>query len=51
MPQMAPLNWLTLFFIFIMIFMMFNTLNYFNFFYLPLKTKQMKNKFYYNWKW
>nr|WON65994.1 ATP synthase F0 subunit 8 [Carpelimus sp. 1 HFZ-2023b] len=51
MPQMAPLNWLTLFIIFIMIFMVFNSLNYFNFFYLPSKKSQTKKKSNFCWKW
>nr|ARH54042.1 ATP synthase F0 subunit 8 [Abax parallelus] len=31
MPQMAPMNWLTLYFIFTIIFLMFNFLNYYMF--------------------
>nr|AFU50294.1 ATP synthase F0 subunit 8 [Disteniazteca fimbriata] len=51
MPQMAPLNWLTLFFLFIMIFKLFNIMNYFSYSNmitsksLNLKTTKI------NWKW
>nr|QVL28713.1 ATP synthase F0 subunit 8 [Eristalinus sp.] len=53
MPQMAPINWLSLFLLFSMIFILFNMMNYF--IYLPsmpksktsskIITKSM------NWKW
>nr|YP_009935660.1 ATP synthase F0 subunit 8 [Mylabris calida]QNS38543.1 ATP synthase F0 subunit 8 [Mylabris calida] len=33
MPQMAPLNWLTLLFFFIMIFIILNSFNYYTFTY------------------
>nr|ACT80194.1 ATP synthase F0 subunit 8 [Bradysia amoena] len=55
MPQMAPINWLTLFFMMCMIFLMFNLLNYFTF-----KINNNNNKFNSNnnnnnnnfmWKW
>nr|NP_569063.1 ATP synthase F0 subunit 8 [Crioceris duodecimpunctata]AAL67864.1 ATP synthase F0 subunit 8 [Crioceris duodecimpunctata] len=51
MPQMAPLNWVTLLAYFIIIFFMFNILNYFIFLYSPMKPliKVNKNKVY--WKW
>nr|YP_009492420.1 ATP synthase F0 subunit 8 [Dorysthenes paradoxus]AWI69837.1 ATP synthase F0 subunit 8 [Dorysthenes paradoxus] len=51
MPQMSPLNWLSLFMFFIAMFIVFNSMNYFSFTY-PVKkldTKKMKSKF--NWKW
>nr|QEL51265.1 ATP synthase F0 subunit 8 [Philonthus decorus] len=51
MPQMAPMNWLTLFILFTIIFLMFNVMNYFSFKY-PVKkftTKKKTNKI--NWKW
>nr|AYW52094.1 ATP synthase F0 subunit 8 [Anthribidae sp. 6 ACP-2013] len=51
MPQMAPLNWLTLFFYFILIFLMFNSVNYFNMLKLPQKSKFLKNFNLINWKW
>nr|DAZ87537.1 TPA_asm: ATP synthase F0 subunit 8 [Trichosia splendens] len=52
MPQMAPINWLSLFFIFLIIFILFNILNYFS---LNLNKQQnknfYKNKLFMNWKW
>nr|QNP10074.1 ATP synthase F0 subunit 8 [Ochthebius perpusillus] len=52
MPQMAPMNWMMLFFMFTMIFLMFNTLNYFSFKYIPIqKTNNKKNLKKLNWKW
>nr|YP_010987679.1 ATP synthase F0 subunit 8 [Platystethus arenarius]WON66111.1 ATP synthase F0 subunit 8 [Platystethus arenarius] len=51
MPQMSPLNWLSLFLMFLFIFMLFNSMNYFNFMYNPiLKLKMSANKTI-NWKW
>nr|QWB85847.1 ATP synthase F0 subunit 8 [Clytomelegena kabakovi] len=51
MPQMAPLNWMILFMLFIIIFSIFNNLNYFSFSYPitenPLKISLMKL----HWKW
>nr|QBZ37565.1 ATP synthase F0 subunit 8 [Sinodendron rugosum] len=51
MPQMAPMNWLTLFFLFIITFILFNSLNYFSFTYKPkfMALKKKVSKF--NWKW
>nr|YP_010999498.1 ATP synthase F0 subunit 8 [Ochthebius lejolisii]WPM98410.1 ATP synthase F0 subunit 8 [Ochthebius lejolisii] len=52
MPQMAPMNWLMLFMLFITIFMMYSSLNYFSFLYLfnnSYKPMISKNKL--NWKW
>nr|YP_009995913.1 ATP synthase F0 subunit 8 [Spondylis buprestoides]QNQ64864.1 ATP synthase F0 subunit 8 [Spondylis buprestoides] len=51
MPQMAPLNWLNLFFWFLIIFLMFNSINYFMIYYNIKKSKITKNKLNYNWKW
>nr|AML26277.1 ATP synthase F0 subunit 8 [Nitidulidae sp. BMNH 1274330] len=51
MPQMAPLNWLTLFIYFIIIFFLFNMLNYFSFIYKIKKTHIKTNKISFNWKW
>nr|APX39535.1 ATP synthase F0 subunit 8 [Colaspidea globosa] len=50
MPQMAPLNWLTLYILFTIIFLLFLTQNYFH---QIIKMKQMsKSKFSkLNWKW
>nr|AXS64878.1 ATP synthase F0 subunit 8 [Brentidae sp. KM-2017] len=51
MPQMAPLNWLFLFIIFMMTFIMFNIMNYFSFFYLPKIYFLNKTLIQLNWKW
>nr|ALO76087.1 ATP synthase F0 subunit 8 [Clambus sp. CLA01] len=51
MPQMAPLNWLFLFFYFISIFFMFNILNYFIFLKTPLDKKTSLKFNSINWKW
>nr|UFR82854.1 ATP synthase F0 subunit 8 [Goliathus goliatus]UFR82893.1 ATP synthase F0 subunit 8 [Mecynorhina torquata ugandensis] len=51
MPQMAPLSWLILFFIFCLTFILFNILNYYCFIY-PVKFNPIKKttkKI--NWKW
>nr|YP_009441815.1 ATP synthase F0 subunit 8 [Simianus niponicus]AOY39451.1 ATP synthase F0 subunit 8 [Simianus niponicus] len=50
MPQMAPMNWLTLFLFFISIYIIFNSFNYFSLKYnTQLYSKKMKLLF--NWKW
>nr|QVM79221.1 ATP synthase F0 subunit 8 [Dorcasomus pinheyi] len=51
MPQMAPLNWLSLFLFFILIFLMFNTMNYYMFMYKIKEKLPSKMKLLYNWKW
>nr|AYW52145.1 ATP synthase F0 subunit 8 [Lamiinae sp. 2 ACP-2013] len=51
MPQMAPLNWLSLFLLFLLIFMIFNIMNYYIFFYNMKTFKKIKAKLNYNWKW
>nr|UAM92167.1 ATP synthase F0 subunit 8 [Deleaster bactrianus] len=51
MPQMAPLNWMSLFVLFIMIFMMLNLMNYFSFTYQMKQSKFLKKSSQYNWKW
>nr|QJF72850.1 ATP synthase F0 subunit 8 [Nephus includens] len=51
MPQMMPLNWLTLFLYFIAIFMLFNIILFFNF---NINKDTSFKKFYknkLNWKW
>nr|YP_009484290.1 ATP synthase F0 subunit 8 [Callipogon relictus]AVR43547.1 ATP synthase F0 subunit 8 [Callipogon relictus]WDD39335.1 ATP synthase F0 subunit 8 [Callipogon relictus] len=51
MPQMAPLNWLTLFLFFSISFLTFNSINYFSFWYIN-SIKQVKvTKISTNWKW
>nr|WDE20729.1 ATP synthase F0 subunit 8 [Clerus sp.] len=51
MPQMSPLNWVSLFISFSLIFMLINSTNYFFIMYnSKLNTKSTKqNKI--NWKW
>nr|APX40749.1 ATP synthase F0 subunit 8 [Entomoscelis adonidis] len=51
MPQMMPLNWLTLFFYTILIFFMFNIMNYYSFNYQIKSFKIMKKPIKYYWKW
>nr|QNP10048.1 ATP synthase F0 subunit 8 [Ochthebius nanus] len=51
MPQMAPMNWIFLFFMFTMIFFMFNTMNFFSFKYSPIKMEKINKKLKFNWKW
>nr|YP_009776026.1 ATP synthase F0 subunit 8 [Aulacophora indica]QAY81967.1 ATP synthase F0 subunit 8 [Aulacophora indica]QJA26351.1 ATP synthase F0 subunit 8 [Aulacophora indica]QRI59116.1 ATP synthase F0 subunit 8 [Aulacophora indica] len=51
MPQMMPLNWLTLMLMFILIFYLFNNLIYFNFTNKPKLMKIKKNILKYSWKW
>nr|YP_009185856.1 ATP synthase F0 subunit 8 [Liogluta microptera]ALO70665.1 ATP synthase F0 subunit 8 [Liogluta microptera] len=51
MPQMAPMNWLSLFLMFIIVFMIFNSLNYFCFLYTPKTMKMEKSTSSINWKW
>nr|AXS66321.1 ATP synthase F0 subunit 8 [Staphylinoidea sp. 3 KM-2017] len=52
MPQMAPMNWLTLFIFFVLIFMLFNSINYFSFLYTPSPFKAPENKkMLMSWKW
>nr|YP_010987575.1 ATP synthase F0 subunit 8 [Bledius obscurus]WON65981.1 ATP synthase F0 subunit 8 [Bledius obscurus] len=51
MPQMAPLNWLSLFILFLMIFFLINSINYFLFFYNPKSSKFLKKSSHLNWKW
>nr|QTZ19010.1 ATP synthase F0 subunit 8 [Mycomya sp. WQY006] len=54
MPQMAPINWLSLFIMFTIVYLLFCILNYYNYFLTyPLKTNKIntsKKKFL-NWKW
>nr|YP_003204828.1 ATP synthase F0 subunit 8 [Macrogyrus oblongus]ACO92541.1 ATP synthase F0 subunit 8 [Macrogyrus oblongus] len=52
MPQMAPMNWLFLYFLFTMIFLMFNFMNYYIFMINSKIHSIMKNKINkMNWKW
>nr|AML25919.1 ATP synthase F0 subunit 8 [Staphylinidae sp. BMNH 1274217] len=51
MPQMAPMNWLMLFLMFIAVFIMFNVLNYYCFMYPPKTSSIKKKTTSINWKW
>nr|YP_006575994.1 ATP synthase F0 subunit 8 [Tropisternus sp. BYU-CO166]ACZ58508.1 ATP synthase F0 subunit 8 [Tropisternus sp. BYU-CO166] len=51
MPQMAPINWISLFIMFSMIFILFNSMNYFSFNYPIKKYKTTMKKKLINWKW
>ncbi|YP_194914.1 ATP synthase F0 subunit 8 (mitochondrion) [Aedes albopictus] len=53
MPQMAPISWLTLFFIFSITLVIFNMKNYFCFFYNSNESCQNLNikQYKLNWKW
>nr|AXS66023.1 ATP synthase F0 subunit 8 [Cobelura sp. KM-2017] len=52
MPQMAPLNWLTLLFFFISIFIIFNIMNFYNYNNYPPKSFDSKKKnLSINWQW
>nr|ALO76396.1 ATP synthase F0 subunit 8 [Oxypoda opaca] len=52
MPQMAPMNWLTLFIFMISIFLVFNSLNYFSFMYINNKNiNKISSTLNINWKW
>nr|AXS65623.1 ATP synthase F0 subunit 8 [Cucujoidea sp. 38 KM-2017] len=51
MPQMAPMNWISLFIFFTLIFLLINSLNYFSFKYPNhfFSTNKIFKKI--NWKW
>nr|YP_010946352.1 ATP synthase F0 subunit 8 [Balta vilis]WGO57070.1 ATP synthase F0 subunit 8 [Balta vilis] len=52
MPQMMPMNWLTLYILFLIIFMMFNFINYYNNILMINTSKKNKMKLMsLNWKW
>nr|ALO77336.1 ATP synthase F0 subunit 8 [Chirotenon longimanus] len=51
MPQMAPLNWLSLFMFFIVIFFIFNIYNFYSFLPTPPKKIIKKKSTSINWKW
>nr|APX40021.1 ATP synthase F0 subunit 8 [Cryptocephalus rugicollis] len=51
MPQMAPLNWLTLFFMFSIYLLLFSSMNYYFFMKTPFKKNFKINKFHQNWSW
>nr|APX39430.1 ATP synthase F0 subunit 8 [Cryptocephalus celtibericus] len=51
MPQMAPLNWLTLFIFFTLYIMIFSSMNYFFFLKTPIKSSTKVKKIFQNWLW
>nr|YP_009417312.1 ATP synthase F0 subunit 8 [Acanthoscelides obtectus]ARR75258.1 ATP synthase F0 subunit 8 [Acanthoscelides obtectus]ATL15478.1 ATP synthase F0 subunit 8 [Acanthoscelides obtectus] len=51
MPQMAPLNWLTLMIFFIYIFLAINMMIFFSFNYSVKKNQLMKKYAKFFWKW
>nr|AOY40088.1 ATP synthase F0 subunit 8 [Scolytinae sp. BMNH 1043104] len=51
MPQMAPINWISLYMMFTIVFMMTCIMNYFMFLYLPKNTLKMKKEQKLFWKW
>nr|ALO77009.1 ATP synthase F0 subunit 8 [Mordellidae sp. GENSP02] len=51
MPQMAPLNWLTLMIFFLLMFLLILTLNYFSFQNKSSKAKSVLTSYKINWKW
>nr|YP_009694374.1 ATP synthase F0 subunit 8 [Carabus granulatus]QEI26034.1 ATP synthase F0 subunit 8 [Carabus granulatus] len=54
MPQMAPMNWLFLYFMFTIIFLMFNFLNYYLYLIKNTNNYTLKNNYMkkiLNWKW
>nr|YP_009349951.1 ATP synthase F0 subunit 8 [Lipotactes tripyrga]AQM40125.1 ATP synthase F0 subunit 8 [Lipotactes tripyrga] len=53
MPQMSPMNWLTLFLMFTGTLIMFSFMNYFTMYSYPLYNKSTKDQciFMFNWKW
>nr|ALO77034.1 ATP synthase F0 subunit 8 [Cryptocephalus sp. CRY01] len=51
MPQMAPLNWVTLFIMFSIYVMVFSSMNYFFYMKSPLKSIVNNKKTSHNWSW
>nr|YP_010309707.1 ATP synthase F0 subunit 8 [Cissites auriculata]UMR54824.1 ATP synthase F0 subunit 8 [Cissites auriculata] len=51
MPQMAPLNWLSLLFFFITIFLLINSMNFYCLLHKSNSKTFKKNKISSNWKW
>nr|APX40008.1 ATP synthase F0 subunit 8 [Lachnaia pubescens] len=51
MPQMAPINWLSLFLTFVVSLIIFNTVNYFFIMYSPKKSVFQKKTSMNNWSW
>nr|YP_010158033.1 ATP synthase F0 subunit 8 [Physosmaragdina nigrifrons]QRG29980.1 ATP synthase F0 subunit 8 [Physosmaragdina nigrifrons]QUB07153.1 ATP synthase F0 subunit 8 [Physosmaragdina sp. N56] len=51
MPQMAPINWLSLFITFVISLIIFSTLNYFFVLYQPKKSSIKMKSNINNWSW
>nr|AXS65903.1 ATP synthase F0 subunit 8 [Tenebrionoidea sp. 15 KM-2017] len=51
MPQMMPLNWLTLMLMFIAMFIILISINYYSFIYNNKTTLMNKKSIQINWKW
>nr|APX39787.1 ATP synthase F0 subunit 8 [Pachybrachis sp. ReAss_5] len=51
MPQMAPINWLSLFMTFIIALLIFSAMNYFATIYTPETSTKSKNDLSISWKW
>nr|AXS65923.1 ATP synthase F0 subunit 8 [Staphylinoidea sp. 5 KM-2017] len=51
MPQMAPINWMSLLISIVIVFLVFNSMNYFSFLYHPSSKQINKKKNLINWKW
>nr|AXS65232.1 ATP synthase F0 subunit 8 [Curculionoidea sp. 18 KM-2017] len=51
MPQMAPLNWMSLYLFFILLYIMMMIMNYYIFLYFPSPMKIIKMNKNYSWKW
>nr|ARH54315.1 ATP synthase F0 subunit 8 [Curculionidae sp. 6 AH-2016] len=50
MPQMSPLNWLSMYIYFYLLFLLLMIINYYLFLYKP-KTHKFKKLSKINWKW
>nr|APX39956.1 ATP synthase F0 subunit 8 [Chilotomina oberthuri] len=51
MPQMAPINWLSLFITFVISLIIFSSVNYFFILYQPKKITMLKKTNINNWSW
>nr|YP_010286569.1 ATP synthase F0 subunit 8 [Chlorophanus auripes]UKT60159.1 ATP synthase F0 subunit 8 [Chlorophanus auripes] len=51
MPQMMPMNWITLFFMFIFIYLLISILMYFSFLYKPKFFLKINKEKSISWKW
>uniref|UniRef100_A0AAU7GJG9 ATP synthase complex subunit 8 n=1 Tax=Cardipennis shaowuensis TaxID=342701 RepID=A0AAU7GJG9_9CUCU len=51
MPQMAPMNWVSLYIFFSFLLLLLIVFNYYMFLYTPLKMKIIKKEKKINWKW